>query len=255
MNEPIPRRVPKKTLKGQWNLVRFRFQENFYALRGRKIVHLLHIGKTGGTAVKHALQTDLVTSQYLVRRHGHQTRLDQIPTGQSVVFFLRDPQSRFISAFYSRLRQGRPRYNNPWKAHEIVIFNRFPTPNRLALGLSSDDDEVRGQAEQAMQSISHVRDSYFRWFGSEEYFLSRLADVFFIGFQETLNDDFEELKIKLGLPNSLALPNDDVLAHRSPRELDRTLDEEAVRNLRRWYAADFKFVELCRSHAQQINSK
>ena len=254
-NEPALRRKSNRTFKSRWNLVRFRFQESFHALRGRRIVHLLHIGKTGGTAVKHALASHLVTSTYLIRRHGHKTLLGHIPKGQSVVFFLREPHTRFVSAFYSRLREGRPRYNNPWRPHEKVIFQRFPTPNRLALALSSSDEEVRSHAEHAMRSISHLRDSYFRWFGSEDYFLSRLADVFFIGFQETLTEDFDKLRIKLGLPKTLALPDDDVLAHRTPADVDRNLEEQAVVNLRRWYAADYNFVELCRAQAKQINAR
>jgi hypothetical protein len=257
-NEPAPRPKPKKplyTLKSRWNSARFRFQESFHTLRGRKIVHLLHIGKTGGTAVKHALKPYPVTTAYLIRRHGHRTELRQIPNGQGVIFFLRDPQTRFVSAFYSRLREGRPRYNNPWGADEKIIFERFPTPNHLALALSSEDDEERSLAEKAMRSIAHLRDSYFRWFGSEEYFMSRVADIFFIGFQETLNHDFQQLKSKLGLPSTLALPDDDVLAHRSPTDLDRTLETKAVQNLRRWYATDRKFVEFCRAQAPQINAR
>lgn len=258
VNDPVPRPKPKKPLdilKSRWNLARFRVQESFHILRGRRIVHILHIGKTGGTAVKHALKSHPVTTDYLIRRHGHRTGLRQIPKGQNVIFFLRDPQTRFVSAFYSRLREGRPRYNNPWAAGEKIIFERFPTPNQLALALSSEDDEERSLAEKAMRSIAHLRDSYFRWFDSEEYFMSRLSDIFFIGFQETLNHDFQQLKSKLGLPDTLALPDDDVLAHRSPTELDRTLATQAVQNLTRWYAADRKFVDLCRAQAPQINAR
>jgi hypothetical protein len=245
---------PLNTLKSNWNRIRFNFQENFHALCGRRIVHFIHIGKTGGTAVKHALGSHATTPAYLIRRHGHQTQLRHIPEGHGVIFFLRDPQERFVSGFYSRLREGRPRFNNPWQPHERFIFERFPTPNNLARGLSSLDNDERGDAEAAMRTISHVRDSYLRWFESEEYFLSRLADIFFIGFQESLNDDFQNLKTKLGLPQTLTLPEDDVLTHRSPSYLDRRLDDEAVRNIRRWYAADFNFLDLCRAYARRINA-
>lgn len=256
-NSPLPRPKTKKLLyllKSRWNLARSHVREGFHTRRGRSIVHLLHIGKTGGTAVKHAVKSYPVTNAYLIRRHGHKTGLRQIPNGQRVVFFLRDPQTRFVSGFYSRLREGRPRFNNPWTPDERSSFERFPTPNALALGLFSEDHEVRRHAEQAMRTIAHVRDSYMRWFESQEYFLSRLADVFYIGFQETLNDDFQQLKSKLGLPEALALPDDDILAHRSPADLNRALETEAVQNLRRWYADDYKFIEFCRARAPQINA-
>ena len=251
---PTKSQKPLQALKTRWNRLRFSTQERFHGMRGRRIVHFMHIGKTGGTAVKHALESHLITPAFLIRRHGHQTRLRQIPTGHGVIFFLRDPQARFISGFYSRFREGRPRFNNPWRPAERIIFERFPTPNNLARALSSADNDERSHAEAAMRTISHVRDSYMRWFESEEYFSSRLSDIFFIGFQERLSEDFQRLKTKLGLPQELELPDDDVLTHRSPANLDRRLDDEAADNLRRWYAADFRFLELCRAHATRINA-
>ena len=76
----------------------------------------------------------------------------------------------------------------------------------------------------AMRNIAHVRDSYWKWFESEEYFLSRLEDLFFIGFQEHLSADFEILKSKLRLPDSLLLPMDPIQAHANPLGLDKTQD-------------------------------
>jgi len=51
----------------------------------------------------------------------------------------------------------------------------------------------------------------------------RAADIFFIGFQERLNKDFEAVKALLGLPADMKLPADDVQAHRNPAHLDRKL--------------------------------
>ena len=96
-----------------------------------------------------------------------------------------------------------------------------------------------------MGNIRHVRDGYWKWFESEDYFRSRAADLFFIGHQERLAADFEILKSKLGLPGRLELPDDEIEAHVTPRHLDRTLREESVANLRGWYEADYRFVGLC----------
>ena len=96
-----------------------------------------------------------------------------------------------------------------------------------------------------MRSIPHVRDGYWKWFESEDYFLSRLEDLFFIGFQKHLTDDFEILKSRLRLPEQLMLPGDDVRSHANPRHLDRTLRDAAIANLHEWYAEDFRFLKLC----------
>jgi hypothetical protein len=218
------------------------------------IVHVLHIGKTGGTAVKHALAPVLSTAVPGLQLHQHQTRLRDIPCGEQVVFFVRDPISRFVSGFHSRQRQGQPRHNFPWSDGERQAFAQFSTPAELGIALSSLDSDRRTAALQAMKNIGHVRSSYWDWFDNEAYFLSRTRDLFFIGFQETLAEDFGRLRCKLHLRDTVRLPDDDVLAHRSPSGLDRELNEAARRNLTQWYARDYRFVELCREIAHELHA-
>jgi hypothetical protein len=222
-------------------------------------VNVLHIGKTGGSAVKYALTLDDTiigtreTETCQIRLHGHTARLRHMPKGEWVVFFLRDPITRFVSGFYSRKREGLPRHHFPWSPDEAIAFERFSTPNELAAALSSDEHEIAQAAVKAMQSIVHVNSSYWDWFESESYFLSRLPDMLFVGFQESLAADFDALKAKLSLPAAAQLPAGDVEAHRSPRDVDRALDEAAIRNLNEWYAKDFELLALCRAKAKQIN--
>jgi hypothetical protein len=210
-----------------------------------KVVHFLHIGKTGGTAIKHALKTTTDASIAL-HLHNHDTKLSDVPRGEQVFFFVRDPIRRFVSGFYSRQRQGQPRYFVPWSTDERDSFENFVTPNDLAEALSAADRHTRQKAARAMQSIGHVRDSYWKWFENEPYFRSRLDDIFFIGFQESFAEDFRILKSLLPLPESAALPDDDSLAHRNPTGLDTTLTARARGNLAEWYEADYAFVTLCR---------
>ncbi len=99
----------------------------------------------------------------------------------------------------------------------------------------------------AMKCIHHVKSSYWTWFESEDYFKSRLPDLFFVGFQEQLTDDFEILKSMLGCHANANLPGDDINAHRSPGNLDTALDDEAIINLKDWYREDLRFIDLCRS--------
>ena len=51
----------------------------------------------------------------------------------------------------------------------------------------------------------------------------------------------------LGLPEGLMLPNDDVEANRAG-DIDRHLSTKASATLRRWYADDYAFLDLCRDH-------
>jgi hypothetical protein len=230
-------------------------QRRAAALSSKPIVHMLHIGKTGGTAIQHALRPHARAGRFAILFHKHDATLQDVPRGEAVVFFLRDPVSRFVSGFNSRLRQGQPRYLVPWDEREAAAFNEFTDPNALARALSSDDPGQRERAMRAMRAIQHVRNSYWEWFADPDYFRARLSDVFFIGFQESLDADFQMLKRKLGLSGPIELPADDIQAHRNPRAASSHLDETATVNLRSWYAADYSFLDMCRELAPDINKR
>jgi len=215
-------------------------------------LHFLHIGKTGGTAIKYVLRQHTDCGPYDIRLHYHFTCLRDIPVGDKVFFLLRDPVSRFKSGFFSRQRKGNPRYHVPWTRGEKKAFGRFDSPNALALALSSPDEDERHAAEQAMRSISQVRDSYDKWLGDESYLASRASDIFFIGFQESLSEDFLRLKDRLGLPPEARLPEDDFNAHRSNGNSKSVLEARAIANLTEWYAADYRLLEICRQLAARL---
>lgn len=219
----------------------------------RPQVNFLHLGKTGGTALAHALVPHIHAASHFVIFRGHDVTLDDIRRGQKLMFVLRDPLTRFVSAFNGRLREDRPRYVYPWRDEERVAFAVFKTPDQLATALSSPDDTERERAEQAMRGIGHVNTPYSFWFGDEERFRSRLGDVFFIAFQERLDQDFDLLKRRLALPPELRLPADETAAHRTPAGFSTELGDVARRNLARWYAQDISFVRLCRELAPEIN--
>jgi hypothetical protein len=218
----------------------------------REPLHVFHIGKTGGTALNHVLVEHADACRYRPVFGGHVLTLKDVPRGERFMFFIRDPLDRFVSAFNSRLREGRPRYHYPWRDEERVAFAEFKTPDQLATALSSADRAERARAEDAMRGIGHVNTPYSFWFGSQRNFRKRLPGVFFIGFQERLDDDFELLKRKLGLPSEIDLPRGDA-AHEAPAGFERRLSETARANLARWYADDVGFVALCWEVAPEVN--
>lgn len=219
-----------------------------------KNIHFLHIRKTGGTAIKEALRFDLKTDKYTIHLQEHKYRLTEVPEGDLYFFFLRDPISRFKSGFYSRQRQGKPRYYFPWSQEEEQALNQFSTPNQLAISLSSQDSNLRQAAATAMRNIRHINLSYYYWFDSKKYFLSRLDSLVFIGFQEYLESDFDALKTILDLPENVKLPHDNIKAHKNIYLSDSDLDLEAKRNLKMWYIRDYDFLRLCKDKAKEINS-
>jgi Sulfotransferase family len=220
----------------------------------RPPLNVLHIGKTGGTALKHVLAENQEASRYQLLFRGHDVSLPDVPEGELYMFLIRDPLSRFVSAFNGRLREDRPRYHYPWRDEERVAFAIFKTPDQLAAALSSADAEERAQAEAAMHGIGHVNTPYTSWFPTEAAFRKRLDDLFFIGLQDRLDDDFELLRQKLGLPGDVGMPRDEEVAHKTPSGYDAQLSERGRANLERWYAFDVAFVRLCRELAPRVNA-
>lgn len=221
----------------------------------KKTLHVLHIGKTGGTAVKSALERFPETAEFRIHLCTHHDTLRDVAEGDRVAFFVRDPLTRFVSGFHSRARQGKPRYVSPWTEAEENAFRDFQTPNALGEALSSPIATEREKAVHAMRAIGHVRASYWDWFETEAYFSSRRHDIYFIGFQESLDRDFAELRERLGLGPDCALPTDDVAAHRNPSGVDRHLSLRARRNLRQWYARDYAFLRVCRRMRREISCR
>ena len=104
-----------------------------------------------------------------------------------------------------------------------------------------------------MRSIQHVRHSLWRWFRDVDYFLSRLDDIWMVGRQESLEESFARLKQRLGLPDKVALPNDDRQAHRTPLGLNTLLTSAARRNVESWSASDIRLLEICAEHAECLD--
>jgi hypothetical protein len=218
-----------------------------HTLRGRRCIHFLHVGKTGGTAIKHALHRYQAVGESAVILHRHGFRVEDVPRGEKYFFFLRDPVSRFTSGFLSRRRQGRPTTFVPWSRAERAAFEEFDTPNQLALALGSPHRAERHTAQAAMTSIFHVRQPFSYWLGDTDHFLSRRADLLFIGLQETLSDDLDRIKRLIGLPATCTLPTASVSSHRNPRPEDAALEVAAVENVKAWYQKDYEFLALARA--------
>lgn len=202
-------------------------------------LHLLHIRKTGGTALKHALLATAAEGRVVL--HEHATRLHDLPAGTRVGFVVRDPVARFISGFNSRLRQGAPRYHVPWNAEEAAAFARFGAPGDLADALAAGDPE----AHRAMRAMRHVNSALTDQLGDVDLLEHRCPDIVFVGRQETLAADLPWLARVLGLAELPALPADDVLAHRTPPGMATGLSAAGEGAIRAHYAADAAVLRWC----------
>lgn len=53
------------------------------------------------------------------------------------------------------------------------------------------------------------------------------------------------MRTRLNLDAQIALPHDDVRAHRNPANADKFLSATAIRNLEKWYALDIEIYQWC----------
>jgi hypothetical protein len=217
---------------------------------------LLHIGKTGGTAAKTVLKAaKKVRAGSLVGLYGHDVSLRDVvdfDKTHKLIFFIREPVSRYISAFNSRLRRGYPRHGNVWTEKEEIAFEHFKTPNQLAEALSAGDAGLRQHAEDAMTGIRHLRRGYRHYLGSAALLEQEKGRIYFIGATETFESDFGLLRNLLGVPDDLELPTDDYGAHRTPDSFEKTVSELGRTNLENYYTDEYEIYRWCVKRREEL---
>jgi hypothetical protein len=222
----------------------------------REQITFLHIGKTGGTAIRTTLREFAKSSRKAkiklpAHEFGLQSAVDASPD-LKVVFFIREPVSRFVSGFNSRLRKGQPRHFYEWSKKEEALFKQFKTPNQLAEALGSWNPFRRRAALEAMSAMRHTRWGYEYYLGSIELLEREKHRILFIGAQEELDADFEVLKRILDMPAEYILPRDDVAAHRAPDGLEKHISDRGRKNLEKHYRRDYVIYEWCKKHRQLL---
>jgi hypothetical protein len=213
-------------------------------------ISFVHIRKAGGSAIKHMLCEDT-----RFELHKHEVILPKIwneDPNRKVFFVVRDPVSRFVSGFNSRLRNGAPARTATWAPEEAEAFELFETPNDLAEALSSGDRWHRGAARIAMHTIPHVKTPLRYWLRRTSLLERQKEQILFIGFLPKLDDEMPILRECLALPESYSLPEDEALAHRAPSTDSTSLSQTGWTNIVNWYAADMPVFEWCLSFREKM---
>jgi hypothetical protein len=210
-------------------------------------VHFIHLSKTGGSAIKQAIrEADQPETRFgKIFLHPHPRTLDELPEDHHVFFTVRDPIARFVSAFNSRLRKGQPKYFREWSKGEREVFQTFESPQALAAGLASPDRGTRAKAIRAMSDIRQLRREMALWLQGPALLKRRRSHIVYIARQETLAEDWEQIKEVLGYSSDLALPSNPKAAHRTDESFDRGLDAAAIKALTKWYARDYRLLNYC----------
>ncbi len=219
----------------------------------KEIVHFLHINKNAGTQLRHVIEQVNATAGIALKREPHKVTLPGIPADARYFFSIRDPISRFKSGFYCRKRKGQPRYHSEWTRYERPAFETFEHANDLAEALFRDDERGR-QATAAIRSIVHLAKNQVDWFPMSGSMLAVRPPVWILR-TENFEADLAVLLDRLGINAEVAITRDPVTGHRSDYTDVPPLSELAVANLKRWYAQDIAFCEMCRDWLERETAK
>lgn len=178
----------------------------------KQIVYLLHIGKTGGSTLRHIINNlsegQRLQLKYQVKTHKqHDLSLARVTESERCVFFLRDPLAIAISGFYSRKRMGRPLYNSPHSPDEARVFSRFETFDALANALADGEHPEHALAREAFQVVRHMHDVLCKFLGSAEEFEQHKHKVIFIGDFDRFVPSCQKMLRILGLQELPDIPH------------------------------------------------
>jgi len=184
-------------------------------------------------------------------KHPHGMKLQNLPP-ERYFFSIRNPVSRFFSAFYSRKRKGQPRAYFEWTPDEAIAFGQFKHANDLAEALFDAETAARSEAAFcAIRSISHCNTNQISWFPTRGNFLNSRPPYAIIR-QENFRDDLRELSKRIGFDLTSLITDDDIKAHRNDYSGVPPLSEKAVINLTRWYSQDVVFYEVCENWINRV---
>jgi hypothetical protein len=217
---------------------------------------LLHIGKTAGTAANAVIKAnnDLKVG-HNVKCFGHKIGLRDVVEQdlcKRLMFFIREPTARYVSAFNSRLRKGQPRRFSDWTMREETAFSHFKTPNQLAEALSAEDAETRERAAAAMVAIRHIRKGFEGYLESVALLEQEKKRIYFIGATETFDADFAIMRKIIGVSPDIELPTDDVGSHRTPEGFEQTISELGRRNVQDYYKVDYEIYNWCVKRREEL---
>ena len=208
----------------------------------KPIICLLHPGKTGGTYLKSVMRHNKGAWTRRIKLLNHRetaaTTAQEFGPDRKLAFSFRHPTDRFISAFQSRRRQGRPTYNRMWSPAEATAFLYFDTPNELAEALDSENDRMRSAAYFAFNSIMHIRSNYAFYFENLYTLANEAENIEACIDVSNLTGKLPEFLTRLGVADFEIPIGTEKHANPDPAQ---PLSERALANLAEFWAEEYEF--------------
>lgn len=167
------------------------------------MIQLIHIPKTGGTALAHALHG-------VAHHNGHSVTLSTLRRPGPVITIVRDPVARFVSAFW-------------WMAEHHLW--PWASPDDMAAGIGSEAVDAR------------LRDTLVFW--PQSHWLDADTPLLWTGHTETLDTDVLALADLIAVP--VILPTSG--RERNAGRRAAPMSPAGAAAVRDFYAADYRLME------------
>jgi len=177
------------------------------------MLNLMHIPKSGGVALSHALHG-------YMQRMGHKSNLEALPLWPPIVTILRDPVERWVSAWDMTQQQRCP-----------PEYGKWPSASDCALDPGALE-WLEGYWGQLFVPATW-------WLRDADYARSRL---WYICHTETLDEDWRTIRDAIGAVDCAMPPVGN--GHRNAQPGTKSLlTPEAVAAVRAYYADDYELLE------------
>ena len=219
-------------------------------------IRFIHIGKTGGTYI---LQNFPNLNQF----HHIKPNLNDENSNMKYIIWIRNPISRFISAFwfsynlintdYSHLK-GNLNLDNCLapvrisnKKGKIVfskaydeLINYFKNPNYLAESLSSPNPEIKTKALKLFNHhTEHINKGIGWYLHNGEFIEANHNKILMVGSMENMNNDVTKLSQILDMPIQTTKPI------RKNEDYDKWISQLAYNNIVEFYKdTDYKTLNI-----------
>jgi hypothetical protein len=246
-------------LKSESHYKKHKWGQEFQICQIIPSVRLLHIGKCGGTTIRHAfLSQGIDLGQY------HMKKPNPIKTNERLIVWIRNPFERFISSFnhskaiidFDVNSGSRITLNNcvsPMRINKKIqtgrafspeyerLLNLFQSASELAESLTSQDQTLR---HKAFKLVQHPEEHIYKgigWYLSSGQFISRHSKrILAIGRVEHFASDLIKLGQSIGVDFSGASQTQRFNTAVYPKQLS----QKAICNLRKFcLAPDFQALE------------
>jgi len=167
-------------------------------------IDYLHIGRTAGTSFRLICESNQILKSKIII-NDHSKNILNVANTNYILFCVRNPANRFISAFSHRKlklkRQSKSveTLKNYWNKKEISALSCYQNINELLSDLFSENNTYKKKAIYNIANIMHLGNygSYWNWFINEKCLEKNKKKIYYVMRQEYFSDDVKYLSNKL----------------------------------------------------------